>query len=279
MDVSERYSLLVDSVEETLEYKNGTITLKNNLGTIEVPYGFKYLDGETSDMILTDIWGNPPSDEENKSLGMLVKADETPFTESSFCINITYAEEGFIEDNDAKDIDYDELLETMQEDTQASNQYREEAGYEKIELIGWASEPYYDELTKKLHWAKELRFGDYVGANTLNYNIRILGRKGYLQLNAIGEMAVLENVKNSIHPILTSVNFNKGNTYADFDPDIDKVAAYGIGGLIAGKILLKAGLFAKFGIVLVKFWKVILIAIAALFGGFKKFFSKKRKSR
>ena len=277
IDFELRYSLFVDSVEKTLEYTNGTVTLKNDIGTIEVPYGFKYLDGDKSDMILTDIWGNPPSDEENKSLGMLVKEDETPFTDASFCINITYAEEGFIEDDDAKDIDYEELLESMQDDAETSNEYREEAGYERIELVGWASEPFYDEETKKLHWAKELKFGDYEGPNTLNYNIRILGRKGYLQLNAIGEMLVLQDVKNNINPILASVNFTKGNTYSDFDPDMDEVAAYGIGGLIAGKVLLKAGLLAKFGILLAKFWKVILIAGAALFGGFKKFFSKKKE--
>lgn len=167
-DLSLQYDLFVDSVAQTLEYQTGTVTLKNNIATIVVPYGFKYLNGESSDMILTDIWGNPPSEEENRSLGMLLKADETPFMDSSFCINITYAEEGFIEDDDAKDIDYDELLETMQEDTEASNKYREAEGYERIELIGWASKPYYDEVNKKLHWAKELKFGDYEGANTLN---------------------------------------------------------------------------------------------------------------
>ncbi len=208
---------------------------------------------------------------------MRVKADETPFTNASFCINITYPEKGFIEDNDAKDIDYEELLETMQGGADASNEYREEAGYERIELLGWASKPFYDEETKKLHWPKELKFGDYEGPNILNYNIRILGRRGYLQLNAIGEMLVMQDVKNNISPIIASVNFTRGNTYSDFDPDMAEVAAYGIGGLIAGKVLLKAELLAKFGILLAKFCKVILITIAALLGGFKKFFSKKQE--
>ncbi len=55
IDITLPYSLFVDSVEKTLEYINDIVTLKNDIGTIEVPYGFKYLDGETSDMILTDI--------------------------------------------------------------------------------------------------------------------------------------------------------------------------------------------------------------------------------
>ena len=66
--------------------------------------------------------------------------------------------------------------------------------------------------------------------------------------------------------ILASVDFTSGNRYADFNPDIDEVAAYGIGGLIAGKILAKAGFFA----VILKFWKFIAIGAVALFGGFRK---------
>ena len=40
------------------------------------------------------------------------------------------------------------------------------------------------------------------------------------------------------------VEFDDGNRYSDFNPDIDTVAAYGIGGLIAGKLAAKAGIFA-----------------------------------
>ena len=77
------------------------------------------------------------------------------------------------------------------------------------------------------------------------------------------------------------MEFNEGNTYADFDPDIDEIAAYGIGGLIAGKVLAKVGLLAgllKFvkviGIGLAKFWKPIAIGLVALAAGLKKFFFK-----
>ena len=138
-------------------------------------------------------------------------------------------------------------------------------GYDGIELIGWAQPPYYDNTTKKLHWAKELHFEHYE-TNTLNYNIRVLGRKGFLTMNVIGEMNVLPMVQNDLDPILSSVEFNEGNRYADFNPDIDTVAAYGIGGLIAGKILAKAGFFA----LILKFWKVIAIGVVGAFGIFKK---------
>ncbi|MCT4583038.1 MAG: DUF2167 domain-containing protein [Flavobacteriales bacterium] len=263
-----------DSIEATLNYEHGEILLKNGIAKIVVPQGFKYLNGKDSEMILTDIWGNPPSDFQDRSLGLLFPQNASPFIDSSYAINITYTEDGYVDDEDAKNIDYDELLTTMQEDCENANPYRKERGYEAIYLIGWASPPFYDEKNKKLHWAKELQFGDYE-EHTLNYNIRILGRKGYLQLNVIGNMNVLEEVKRENDVILSSVNFTEGNQYDDFNPDYDKVAAYGIGALIAGKAIAKVGIFAKLGILLAKFWKIIAVGVVGLIAGIKKFFGKK----
>ncbi len=124
-----------------------------------------------------------------------------------------------------------------------------------------------------LHWAKEYESDDEV--NTLNYDIRILGRKGFISLNAISDMDYIDDVEEHIDEIITSVNFTTGNTYADFNPKIDKVAAYGIGGLIAGKVLAKAGILAKLGVVLAKFWKIIAVGFIALTAGFRKIFTKK----
>lgn len=89
-----------------------------------------------------------------------------------------------------------------------------------------------------------------------------------MNLNVIGDMETLNDVEANLEPILGSVSFNTGYKYSEFDPDFDDVAAYGIGGLIAGKILAKAGFFA----VILKFWKFIAVGVIALFGGVKKFF-------
>lgn len=267
------YQNFADSLEQTWSYESGQVTLRDNIASIQVPPGFKYLNGKDSEIILTDLWGNPPSEPGNTSMGMLIPLEDSPMNDSSYVINITFTEDGYIKDEDAKDIDYDELLETMQADTEAASEYRVSEGYESIALVGWASPPFYDAENKKLHWAKELRFGNY-DQHTLNYNIRILGRRGFLELNAIGEMFVLEDVQNSIAPILSSVNFNEGHRYTDYSPGLDKVAAYGIGGLIAGKVLAKAGILAKLGVLLAKFWKIIALGIVGLFAGVKKFFMK-----
>ncbi len=265
------YLAYADSVVQTMNYETGTVRLGGGVATIEVPKGFKYLNPEQSEIVLVNLWGNPPDGD--KSLGMLFLEDESPMTDSSFAINITYMQEGYVDDADAADIDYDELEKQMKTDEVAINEQRKEAGYSPIHFVGWATPPHYSSAEKKLYWAKELKFGDDP-ENTLNYNIRILGRKGYLELNAIGQMYVLDKVAAAVKPVLDGVNFNKGYRYADFNSNLDKVAAYGIGGLIAGKVLLKAGLLAKAGVLLAKFWKAIVLAIAGLSAGVKKFFNR-----
>lgn len=258
----EIYKSILDSLESTFNYEYGTVDLKNGLATLRVPEGYKFLGSEQSGYVLTELWGNPPSD----VVGLLFPEDISPISDNfTYAVEITYSEDGFIEDGDAEDIDYDDLLEEMQKDTKASNKERKKQGYGSMELMGWASTPFYDGKNKKLHWAKEIKFeGSEV--NTLNYNIRILGRKGFLTMNAIGDIGVLSLFNNDREQILASVEFNKGNRYQDFDSDFDNVASYGIGGLIAGKVLAKAGFFA----VILKFWKFIALGAVGLFSVFRK---------
>ena len=73
--------------------------------------------------------------------------------------------------------------------------------------------------------------------------------------------------------------FTAGNRYEDFDSNIDEVAAWGIGGLIAGKVLLKTGAVAAAGAGIFKFLKIIIIGIGALFAGLFKFFKKKKEDQ
>jgi len=261
-----------DSIDKTFNYQDGAVVLGDDLAVLNVPKGYRFLDKKQADYVLTDLWGNPPTGDYGL-LGMLVKNDESP-VDVSYAVEISYSEEGYIEDDDADDMDYEELLEEMQKDAKNANPERIEQGYPTIELVGWASSPFYDQQNKKLHWAKEYKFGGDE-ENTLNYNIRVLGRKGYINLNVIGSIEVLTDVKSNLDPILASVDFKEGFKYTDFNPDLDEVAAYGIGGLIAGKVLAKAGIFA----LILKFWKFIAIGIGGVFVAFKnKIFGRKEAS-
>ena len=259
--------LFYDSLEASFTYQHGEITFENGIGTLNVPAGFRYLDSKQSAYVIHDLWGNPHGE---GTLGMIVPENIGITDDRSWAFIVTYDEMGYVKDDDADDINYDELLEEMQSDAAAANEERAKEGYESITIVGWAAKPYYDAEKKVLHWAKEIKFGETEGT-TLNYNVRILGRKGVIVLNAVAAMTDLPEVQKNIEPVLASVTYADGNKYGDFNPEIDEVAAWTIGGLVAGKVLAKAGLFA----LLLKNIKLIALAIGGLATAVWRWFKKK----
>lgn len=257
----------IDSLESSFKYQIGEIKFDNGIGQIQVPKGFRYLDSEQSGIVLQDLWGNPDG---GGTLGMLVPENIGLLADNSWAFIITYDEMGYVKDDDADEINYDELLDEMQTDITAENEERAKAGYDQLSLIGWASKPYYDADKKVLHWAKEIKFGENE-FNTLNYNVRVLGRKGVVVLNAVSSMNELPLVQASIDPVLSSFTFADGYAYSDFNPEIDEVAAWTIGGLVAGKVLAKVGVLAF----VLKYLKFIVIGIGALATGAWKWYKRK----
>jgi len=146
-----------------------------------------------------------------------------------------------------------------------------------IRLVGWAEPPSYDAAAHKLYWAKDLVFGSNT-EHTLNYNIRILGRRGVLVLNAVSGMNLLPTVRGETKNLLAAVDFNEGHRYTDYLPGKDKAAAYGVAGLIAGAAAAKFGLFKLLWLGILAFKKVILVAVVALGALLKRFFDKRRVS-
>ena len=256
-----------DSLESTLNYQSGEVKLENGIGSLNIPKGFKYLGSADAQRVVEDFWGNP---EDPSTLGLIVPEMAGVTGADAWAFIVTYDEMGFVKDDDADDIDYEELLSDMQEDTKAANEARAKEGYESITLVGWASEPFYDKDKKVLHWAKELKFGESE-ENTLNYNVRILGRKGVVVLNAVSSMSQLSDVKPNIDPIMSSFSFSDGSKYEEFDPEIDEVAAWTIGGLVAGKVLAKAGILA----LILKNIKLIGLGLVAAATAAWKWFKRK----
>lgn len=245
----------------SLEFKTGRVVLGNDLATLDLPDSLVFIDGENAQRLLVDGWGNPP--DEVPPLGMILPAGVSPLADESWGVTVEFEDSGYVSDEDASDIDYSDMLKDMQADMVEANAWRAENGYEAVQLVGWAAAPHYDAAGKKLHWAKELKFGDSE-TNTLNYNIRVLGRKGVLVLNFVADMNQLAEIERNVPAVLAMTEFNPGERYAEFDPDLDTVAAYGLGALVAGKVAAKTGLLAMALILLKKFWIVPLLLIGWL---------------
>jgi uncharacterized membrane-anchored protein len=246
--------------DSSLRFTQGDVEISDGLARLSLGDRYRYLGPEDTARVLVEAWGNPPS---NPTLGMVFPAGMGPLDDDSWAVVIEYQDDGYVSDDDAKDLDYAEILEGMQEAVSEANEERREAGYGSVELVDWAEPPHYDAASHKVYWAKRLAF-EGSDQHTLNYDIRVLGRRGVLVLSAVGSMAQLEAIRTGMQDVLGIVEFNPGHRYADFDPSADRVATYGIGALIAGGVAAKAGLFAKLGAFLLAFKKVIFIAGAGL---------------
>lgn len=259
-----------------LKFQTGKVPLGGGLATATIPPGFKYLNGQDSAKLLT-LFGNPPQ----SNLGTIFpeKTDLLKDADAWFVV-IQYDEDGYVKDDDAEKINYADLLKQMQNSIRESSAERAKQGYSSLKLIGWATPPRYDRGSHKLFWAKEIQFGGSP-ENTLNYNIRMLGRKGVLVLNAVAGMNKLAEIEAATPQILAMADFNEGNRYTDFDKSKDKVATYGIAGLVLGaaglKIAAKVGLLAVAGKYLAVLWKPIVAAAVGLSAFMKRFFTKREQ--
>jgi uncharacterized membrane-anchored protein len=260
---------------DQMKFRQGAFLISEAGATINVKNGFHYLDASDAQKVLQDLWGNPPDD---SVLGMIVPDDVGIVGAHSWAVALTYSDDGYVSDEDATAIDYNELLQDMKKETGESNEWRVEQGYGKLDLIGWAAPPRYDASGKKLHWAKEIAF-DGEPEHTLNYDVRVLGRGGYLSMNAIASVSDLERVKTGMEKVMAMTEFNSGQRYADFDSSSDKVAGYGLAALVGGAVAAKTGLFAKLFAVLLAGKKFVILGFAALAAAAKGWFGKKKQDQ
>lgn len=262
----------VKGIESRLHYQNGTITIGGDIATLRLPPTLRFLDPAGAKVLLEEGWGNPPGAADGV-LGMIVPAALNPLDSAGWAVVVEFKDDGYVDDKDAATIDYAKLLKQMQDATAEENVERRKQGYEPVTLVGWAEQPTYDAAAKKMYWAKELQFGTQQ-PHTLNYNVRVLGRRGVLELNAVADMSQLATIRKEMQVVLPVVEFNSGHRYAEYQPGTDKAAAYGVAGLVAGAVAAKAGLFKGLIALLLAAKKLIVALAIGGFAAVRRFFSR-----
>jgi uncharacterized membrane-anchored protein len=263
--------VVASTQEAGVEWSPGPTTadLGSNLARIEVPEGYLFADAANTRKLMT-LNGNPPTDRE---MGTIAPAAES----EDWILVFEFEESGYIKDDEKDEIDADAILESISEGTEASNEERKKLGSEPIHVVGWFESPHYDSKTNNLVWAIEAR--NDPGRRFVNYDVRLLGRRGYMSATLITEPEKLAAHLPAVQGLLTGFSYKSGNRYAEFVKG-DKVAEYGLTALVAGgagAAAAKLGLFAKLGKVLAKGWKLIVVGIAGLGAGIKKMLGVKSK--
>ncbi|MEK7953790.1 DUF2167 domain-containing protein [Luteolibacter soli] len=272
------YQAHVQKLTKDLHYQEGSAELPGGAAHLDLPKGYRYLNPADAKKVVVDLWGNPP-DSATRILGLVVPAGEEVASDDSWAIVLTFKEDGYVSDEDADKINYDDLLSQLKEGSKKSSEARVAAGYGSMELVGWAVTPRYDKNSKVLYWAKRFKTSDS-DEDSLNYDVRVLGRRGVLSLNGIAGMNRVNDIEAATPAIVSMVKFNDGHTYADFNPKTDKKSDYTLAGLVLGgavaaKIAAKAGLLAKLGTILVAGKKLIIFAVVGIGAFFKKLFGRK----
>ena len=262
--------------EKGLHKQTGDVRIPEAKAVMHLGDRYYFLPADEAKRVLTEVWGNPPEAVSNV-LGLVLEKDASIF-QNVWGAVITYQDTGHVSDSDAAEQDYAAVLTEMQKGDAADNEQRKAAGYPAMNLIGWAQQPSYDAASHSLIWARELSVvGDQV--NSLNYDVRLLGRTGVLSLNMIASMKAIADVRGAAAAFGKSVTFEPGGAYADYDSSTDHTADYGLAGLVAGGVGLAVAKKIGFLAVILKFGKVILIGIAAagaaVVGFFRKMFGRR----
>jgi len=212
-------------------------------------------------------------------LGIVVSKDE----QAPWFVVIRYEDEGYIKDDEK--LDADEILDAMKESQEQANEERVKRGFKALRIGGWTEAPHYDQAQHHLVWALNASTDD---GTSVNYNTRVLGRRGFVSLNLVADPENLEASKPHVVKLLKNTAFKQGARYADFQEGTDKVAEYGLAGIVLGGAglgaakLAKVGLLAKAGkflfAILIAGKKFIIIAVIGLAVLLKKLFGGKGSS-
>ena len=257
----EEQELLMRLKTDSISGQTGAVRLPSAHCVLNVPDGFVFLDSQSTKHLLVDYWDNPQEKLEGV-LGTMVRADAGIFHNVETAYVVSYDNCGYVSDEDAASIDYDALLKEMQNGVKEENK-NNPAG-QKWELLGWGWQPTYDSQKKVLAWSKHYRVD---GENeVINYDVRVLGKAGFVVITAVASPEAKSQLMADNAAVINSITYDSGYKYSDFNPDTDHVAEWTIGGLIAGKVLAKAGIWA----VLAKFSKIIIIAIIGFFVAIRK---------
>lgn len=248
-------------LQDSIKGQAGEIHLPEAHCTINTPEGFVFLDPDKARHLLVDYWNNP-ADKVSDLLGVLVKDNAQVYMNVETAYVVSYDNSGYVSDEDADKIDFDQLLADMRKDLKEEN--NASPSQEQWDLIGWGWQPSYDKARKVISWSKHYRIdGQY---EVINYDVRVLGKEGFVVITAVGDPEAKNEMLADDKAIVGSVRYDNGYTYADFNPDTDHIAEWTIGGLIAGKVLTKIGLWGF----IAKFSKLIIIAVIAFIGAFRK---------
>jgi len=252
--------------DHKLSLQEGKITVTDGIATIDLPEGWSYLQQQDARFVLERERKQPP---DPSVVGLVVPPMSLDGSVGDWTLVVRYLPDGWVDDRHAAQIDFDVLLAQAREAAAARNAARKQTGQPELEVTGWAEAPRYDSIANTLYLPKKLRAAGS-GAETVDYELRLLGRHGSLVLTGVTDLDRLAEVALGSRQILQVTEFVAGQRYADFDPASDTVAELGIDGHEIPKTLAEGG--PSIGM-----WISLVLALVGGTALVKVFGAKKRR--
>jgi uncharacterized membrane-anchored protein len=241
--------------------------------TLKLPANYFFVPKAEAARVLRAL-GNVVNDQ--TLVGIVVGQRQT----DQWIVVIRYVKEGYIKDDDARHWNADDLLKNISDGVAEANKDRVARGFPELQVLGWVEPPGYDAATHRLVWSMLAKHkGEPDNAQKgINYNTYALGRDGYFSLNLLSSSERIAADKTAAHELLADLSYNAGKRYEDFSAGTDRIAEYGLAALIGGIAVKKLGLLALAGAFILKFAKLIFIAVAAFGATVMRFFRRKPRS-
>ena len=221
-----------------------------SLARLSVPAGYIFLDANNTGLLLKSR-GEPVSGHE---VGFLTTANQ------NWSVLFIFNGSGYVKDDEKNKLDAQQLLESVKQGAVPGNKERQRHGNPPVEVVGWELPPQYDAARHSLEWAIR---GLCAGRPVVNYNARLLGRKGVIEAILIVAPERLAETLPVFRKVLADCSYLPGQTYADYRAG-DRVARYGLGALVVSGVAVgaaKSGFLARAAALFENAWTLIIVVV------------------
>ena len=240
---------------------------------LHLPAGEVFVPQPQADKLLNSF-GNPGANPEMP--GIILPRDPR----ATWIMPVRFHKSGYIRDDDARTWDADAMLRSLRAGTEEQNREREKAGVPSLEVVGWTDPPRYDSTRQRLVWSLS---SSVAGAKadapqTVNYNTFSLGREGYFSMILLTSLSDLPVLKPVAEQQIDAVEYLPGKRYADFNPATDRVAGYGLVGLVVSAADHQESFVAQVVAFVHRFPALVIAGLAVLMVAVIVPFARRRKT-
>ena len=177
-------------------------------------------------------------------------------------IFIQFNDSGYIKKDDWKNVDTNAMIKELNDEQKTLIEDYKAKNINYVTNLSWVMKPELDKQKNMVYYAYKVEWNN--DDVTLESKSLVLGRSGHTEITFVTsykENASLKVISKSNKDKASTFKFESKKTYSKYKTG-DKVAAVGIGALLAttlGVKALKPGLLITLGILLKKFWFIILL--------------------